>query len=108
MTSLATQDSRRLSFAKEPPLPPIPRESAVKSEVPSVPESTIPNTGDEIPSVSGKLTNVEGQRIMTVIQEIQRKVQMVGLLPDVIDKRVSSVFGGDTFSLIKVGIQLLR
>nr|KAJ3422260.1 hypothetical protein HK105_000469 [Polyrhizophydium stewartii] len=52
-------------------------------------------------SYSSKLTNVEAQRIMAVLQELQRKVYLIGLLPDVMDRRVSTVFGGETFNIIK-------
>ena len=58
--------------------------------------------GDEESSISGKLSNIEAQRIISVIQEIQKKVSQIGLLPDIMDNRVSSVFGGETFTLIRV------
>ncbi|KAI9106170.1 hypothetical protein DFS34DRAFT_49535 [Phlyctochytrium arcticum] len=49
---------------------------------------------------SSKLTNVEAQRIMSVLVEAQRKVQLIGLLPDVMDRRMGTVFSADTFSTI--------
>ena len=87
------------AFPKEPPLPSINRNSVYgvfdlnhfsKSD------------GPEESSISGKLSNIEAQRIISVLQEIQRKVGQIGLLPDIIDNRVSSVFGGETYALIRV------
>ena len=106
MASLSQQSS--FSFPKEPPLPSIPRASVYGGS--DAGRSTNSQTDAIIPAVeevamSGKLANVEAQRIMSVLQEVQRKVQQIGLLPDVIDKRVSSVFGGETFNLIKVWIE---
>ncbi|KAH9276901.1 hypothetical protein BASA83_000413 [Batrachochytrium salamandrivorans] len=55
---------------------------------------------------SSKLTNLEAQRIMAVQYEMQRKIVLVGLLPDVTDRRVSTVFGSETFNMIKEYRQL--
>jgi hypothetical protein len=41
-------------------------------------ESAVPSQDDF--SYSSKLTNVEAQRIMAVLQEMQKKVQLVGLI----------------------------
>jgi hypothetical protein len=51
---------------------------------------------------TGKLNNVEAQRIMAMVVEVQRKVQILGLLPDTIDRKTSSLFSGEAMSLIKV------
>lgn len=110
MSTVPLDMSNGMSFPKEPPLPPIHRGSVyVPSEsgrfsTASQNDSAANNPAfDDISmSISGKLSNVEAQRIISVLQEIQRKVQLIGLLPDVIDKRVSAVFGGETFNLIKV------
>jgi DNA repair exonuclease SbcCD ATPase subunit len=52
-------------------------------------------------SYSSKLTNVESQRIMAVLQEIQKKVQLIGMLPDSSDKKISTVLTGDALTYIK-------
>lgn len=85
-------------------LPPIGRGS--QASISPIPQDTTVQSGAgfaEEFSYSSKLTNVEGQRIMAVIQELQRKVYLIGLLPDAMDRRVSTVFGNDTFNIIKVG-----
>ncbi|KAJ3006224.1 hypothetical protein HKX48_000241, partial [Thoreauomyces humboldtii] len=51
-------------------------------------------------SFFSKLTNVEAQRVMSVLMEMQRKVQLVGLLPDSMDRRMSTLFSADMFSAI--------
>jgi hypothetical protein len=38
---------------------------------------------------------------MAVLQEIQRKVQLIGLLPENNDKKLSTVLNGDGLQLIK-------
>ncbi|KAJ3129096.1 hypothetical protein HK100_008835 [Physocladia obscura] len=50
--------------------------------------------------LTGKLVNVEAQRVMSVLQEAQRKIAIIGLLPDEVDRRVSTVFGAETVALI--------
>jgi hypothetical protein len=89
-----------LVFPKEPPLPAIPSYNKNYDTYQSIfsPEK------DEESSISGKLSNIEAQRIISVVQEIQRKVSHIGQLPDIMDNRVSSVFGGETFTLIRVRI----
>ncbi|KAJ3258002.1 hypothetical protein HK103_004136 [Boothiomyces macroporosus] len=52
-------------------------------------------------SYSSKLTNVESQRIMAVLQEIQKKVYLMGLIPEIMDKKTSTVLTGDALALIK-------
>jgi DNA repair exonuclease SbcCD ATPase subunit len=52
-------------------------------------------------SYSSKLTNVESQRIMAVLQEIQKKVQLIGMLPDINDKKISTVMTGEALTQIK-------
>lgn len=59
-------------------------------------------TGAEEDVGSAKLNNVEAQRVMAVISEMQKKVQLIGLLPDVVDRRVSSVFGPESMATIQV------
>ncbi|KAJ3262207.1 hypothetical protein HDU77_000427, partial [Chytriomyces hyalinus] len=51
-------------------------------------------------SLTGKLINVEAQRIMSVLQEAQKKVAVIGLLPDEVDRRVATMFNSDTVALI--------
>ncbi|KAI8609551.1 hypothetical protein BC830DRAFT_1173457 [Chytriomyces sp. MP71] len=94
------------SFPKEPPLPPIgltpnlmPRASSVMAPlVQSGSENTTLPIIDD--SLTGKLINVEAQRIMSVLQEAQKKVAIVGLLPDEVDRRVATVFSAETVALI--------
>ncbi|KAI8898298.1 hypothetical protein BC833DRAFT_442342 [Globomyces pollinis-pini] len=52
-------------------------------------------------SYSSKLTNVEAQRIMSVLQEIQKKVQLIGLIPDTLDRKTSTVLSGDALNYVK-------
>jgi hypothetical protein len=95
-----------LTFPKEPPLPSIPsynRASILVDNRSSIfSPDPLSNQKDEESSISGKLSNIEAQRIISVIQEIQKKVSQIDQLPDVMDNRVSSVFGGETFTLIRV------
>ncbi|KAJ3052199.1 hypothetical protein HK097_006723 [Rhizophlyctis rosea] len=103
---MTTLDST--TFPSSSPLPPIRgpilpdtgRDKDVNS-LASRPTTTNPDpTSSDDPSFSSKLTNVEAQRIMSVLQDMQRKVQLIGLLPDHMDRRVSSVFGGETVTVI--------
>lgn len=88
------------TFPKEPLLPSIPfNRGSVYA-----PDQSLNIKSDEESSISGKLSNIEAQRIISVVQEIQRKVSQIGQLPDIMDNRVSSVFGGETFTLIRVNI----
>ena len=67
-------------------------------------EDLIENPGllpDEI-SYSSKLASVEAQRIMAVIQEIQKKVALIGIVPETMTRTTSSVLSGDALSLLKV------
>lgn len=57
-------------------------------------------------SFSSKLTNVEAQRIMSVLQEAQRKVRLIGMIPEVVDRKVTAIFGQDTVSVISEYRQL--
>lgn len=88
------------SMAKAPLLP------SIKSEK----ENPIVNiASDQGPafddfSYTGKLTNVEAQRIMAVLQEIQKKIHLIGLFPDAADRKVASVLNGDGFNLLKARI----
>ncbi|KAJ3045560.1 hypothetical protein HDV00_009217 [Rhizophlyctis rosea] len=97
-----------LNFPSSSPLPPIRgpivpdtgRDRDILS-LASRPTTTNPDpTASDDPSFSSKLTNVEAQRIMSVLQDVQKKVQLIGLLPDHMDRRVSSVFGGETVAVI--------
>lgn len=92
-------DSQQLSFPKEPPLPPIG----------SVGAAAYP-PADEVTNTNGfnKLSNVEAQRIMSVINEIQRKAVLVGLLPDHLDRRASGMFSADVLTLLTVSLGTLN
>lgn len=57
-------------------------------------------TGEEF-SYSSKLTNVEAQRIMAVLQEIQKKILIIGLLPDVNDRKLATVLSGSIVQMVK-------
>jgi hypothetical protein len=78
------------SLNNVPALPPILKESSIA--VPVLEEF----------SYSSKLTNVEAQRIMAVLQEIQKKVNILGLIPSTIDKRFSTVFNSNITTVVKV------
>ncbi|KAJ3414692.1 hypothetical protein HDV05_006227 [Chytridiales sp. JEL 0842] len=109
-----------LTFPKEAPLPPIgsaliskhsqqldqPHVSSnaqLHHQQSSANTNTAANTNtiEEGASFSTKLTNVEAQRIMSVLQEAQKKVLLIGFLPDVVDRRVSTVLGADAVALIQ-------
>ncbi|KAJ3066695.1 hypothetical protein HDU98_010015 [Podochytrium sp. JEL0797] len=114
-------------FPKEPPLPPIgstyrgssivQRASSIVQRAASVtqtrdsttdlqqlqPTTAVPSMVDDS-VLTGKLINVEAQRIMSVLQEAQRKVLVMGLLPDEVDRRVSNVFAAETVALIGVSL----
>jgi hypothetical protein len=100
---MSTINESVFAFPKEPPLPSINRNS-----INGVLDLVHKADNVEENSISGKLSNIEAQRIISVLQEIQRKVGQIGLLPDIIDNRVSSVFGGDTYTLIRVCITSLN
>ncbi|KAJ3267648.1 hypothetical protein HK104_005730 [Borealophlyctis nickersoniae] len=102
-----------LTFPKESPLPPIRGGGAIMGPggdvMGSRPGTVNPDPTGGVPedfSFSSKLTNVEAQRIMSVLQETQKKVQLIGLLPDFMDRRVSAVFGGETVNVIMEHRQL--
>ncbi|KAJ3215196.1 Chromodomain-helicase-DNA-binding protein 1-like [Clydaea vesicula] len=88
---MATVLEQLPSFAKEQPsLPPI----GLSNSIP---------TGDDPANIGSnftKLTNVEAQRIMSVLNEIQKKVLIIGLLPDYQDKRINTVFFGDILQAV--------
>jgi hypothetical protein len=44
-------------------------------------------------ALQSKLKNVEAQRILAVVQEIQRKMSLMALLPERVDGRFAMVFG---------------
>lgn len=92
--SLSSQHSA-LSFSKEPPLPPI-EPSAVGNQTAQIMDDSV-NSG-----ALSKLSNVEAQRIMSVLNEIQRKVLLVGLLPDHLDRRTANIFTGELYTTLLV------
>lgn len=47
---------------------------------------------------SSKLSNVEAQRIMSVLSEIQKKVLFIGCLPDIDSDRKTSVIATTVFT----------
>jgi hypothetical protein len=57
-------------------------------------------TGEDF-SNSSKLTNVEAQRIMAVLQEIQKKFHIIGLLPDINDRKLATVLSGSIVPMVK-------
>ena len=85
------------TLSKTPVLPSIKKETNTISF-----EQSIASNGIEDFSYSGKLTNVEAQRIMAVLQEIQKKVAVIGLFPDATERKVASVLNGEGFNLLKV------
>ena len=108
---ISQQQFEKFNFPKEPPLPPIgaskvPKSSlGVENSINAIDSTnSIPMNNMEDNSFSNKLTNVEAQRIISVLQEAQKKVQLIGYLPDTIDRRVSTVFSGETITLITVWI----
>jgi hypothetical protein len=51
---------------------------------------------------SSKLSNVEAQRIMSVLQEGQRKIALLSLIPEAVDRKVVSVLGNEIAGSIQV------
>ncbi|KAI8911719.1 hypothetical protein EDD86DRAFT_203094 [Gorgonomyces haynaldii] len=83
------------AFSRDTVLPPIGKE---RDE-----EFTQP---DDDFSYSSKLTNIEAQRIMAVIQEIQKKVHMMNMLNDAAEKRTNSILSAETSALVREHLQL--
>lgn len=48
------------------------------------------------------LSNVDAQRIITILNEMERKIQLIDMLPEQNDKKANSIFDLTTISLIKV------
>ncbi|KAI9014789.1 hypothetical protein BC832DRAFT_169558 [Gaertneriomyces semiglobifer] len=96
----------QFNFPREPPLPPIGR-TGENFERPgstdrlnvSTPDAAAAASGENA-ALSGKLTNVEAQRIMSVLLEAQKKVQLIGWMPDVVDRRTSTVLGTEAAAVI--------
>lgn len=88
--------AQAVPFSKNTILPSIKRDNS---------SFEIDNTANQVSlddfSYSSKLTNVESQRIMAVLQEIQKKVYLMGLIPEIMDKKTSTVLTGDALALIK-------
>jgi hypothetical protein len=90
--------------------PPKDRKFCTNSVIPPIQRGDILDTNSEAVapaatddfSYSSKLTNVEAQRIMAVLQEMQKKVHLVGLIQDNLDKRTPSVLNGESYALVKV------
>jgi hypothetical protein len=109
---MATTFDTGLSFPKDTPLPPIGSSShntklsnATQFEyhgiLPSGQQQMVTSIVDD-GTFSTKLTNVEAQRIMSVLQEAQKKVLLIGFLPDTVDRKVSTVLGNEAVALITV------
>ncbi|KAJ3129957.1 hypothetical protein HK098_007223 [Nowakowskiella sp. JEL0407] len=94
-----------MSFSKDPVLPPIRRPAESNDILKQMRESNFGLGVDDF-SFSSKLTNVEAQRIISVIQDVQKKVSLINLLPDFLDRRVQSVFSSDTVNMISEHRQL--
>lgn len=95
MPSVLSKDKR---FSKDAVIPPIQRADGASDTMSET--QAIPVVDDF--SYSSKLTNVEAQRIMAVLQEIQKKVHLVGMIQDTMDKRMPSALSGESYSLVKV------
>jgi hypothetical protein len=46
--------------------------------------------------------NIEGQRILSVLQEAQRKIQFIQSIPDVPDRNLAALLGDEVLEVIKV------
>ena len=86
-------DPNAVKFPKDSVLPPIRRKEETRRDDKS-------ENQDEV-SYSSKLTNVEAQRIMSVIQDIQIKINIINMLTDSTDRRPATIFNMDTLSSIK-------
>lgn len=52
------------------------------------------------------LTSLDSQRILSILNEVERKIHVLNLLPLVVEKKVHSIFAIDTVSLITVSIHV--
>ena len=50
------------------------------------------------------VSNLDAQRIISILNEAEKKIQLINMLPASIDKKVNSVFGLDSISIIKVNL----
>jgi hypothetical protein len=83
-------------FTKVPPLPSIQKDGTVMQDAGisvSIPDDV---------TYSSKLSNVESQRIMAVLQEIQKKVHIVGLLNEGCIRNKANNMNGEVLALLTV------
>ncbi|KAI8850549.1 hypothetical protein BC829DRAFT_415957 [Chytridium lagenaria] len=98
---MAMTIGKTISFPSEPPLPPISHQkdgSGVGAGGGAFIDLPV---GNEEITISSKLSNVESQRVMSVLQELQVKITIVDTLPDVIDRRTANTLLPETIVLIK-------
>lgn len=65
---------------------------------PNTPEAVT----DTLLASQSKLKNVDAQRILAVLQEAQRKIALMALLPVRMDARLTMVFGEEFSTLVNV------
>ncbi|KAJ3209925.1 hypothetical protein HDU67_005817 [Dinochytrium kinnereticum] len=96
---MAMTIGKTFSFPRDPPLPPIAGTAAAAHQDSASPNDAI--LGNEEVVISSKLSNVESQRIMSVLQELQTKIQIVDMLPDTIDRRANNSLLSETIVMIR-------
>ncbi len=74
-------------------------------------ETPLPPIGNETDEVgehnySNRLSNVEAQRIMTVLQESTKKVDILSMIPNELDEEARSLLGNDLANSIQVHFQI--
>lgn len=52
------------------------------------------------------VSNLDGQRIISILNEAEKKIQLVNILPQTIDKKVNSIFSLESISILKEFRQL--
>ena len=72
------------------------------SGLPPLPKAHSQATDSTVDLIDEGLSNVDAQRIMAILNELEKKVQLLDMLPAQTDKKVTSVFDLATISLIKV------
>jgi hypothetical protein len=75
------------------------------SALPPLPKAQSQATDSTTDLIDEGLTNVDAQRIMSILNELEKKVQLLDMLPPHTDKKVTSVFDLATISLIKVNFE---
>ncbi|KXS21868.1 hypothetical protein M427DRAFT_280615 [Gonapodya prolifera JEL478] len=91
-----------------PPVLTSTRSSLIGSTTQSTPHKSMDDVWNDehAANLAAKLPTPQAQRVLAVLQELQRKVLLVGMLPDTIDRKVTTVFGPELTSVLQEHRQL--